>query len=500
MNPTDRTRLMAWVTLYSALGLGWAGFARWVVPPMLVAEPPGRLAAALKAYLHVPPVVFLCQDTLGRWREVSGAALIALALHLTIVAILRRCDPAASGRRSPREARAARRMNLTLGLVAAAFLAVAVISPMRQDYFFYLEIWYHVRHGQDPWFYVFGMNGKVPLNAYGPLFNPLAGLAWINPVAPRLLFTYAYILFAISMTRGFEAGRPPSGVRSLGLLILFWNPFPWVEVAFYGHFDVLIGLACLGAVRAWIRGWDIRSGGCLAAGVLLKYLPIVLLPFLAIDRDRGRIRIRFLAVALATIAAGLVASCLIWGTSTFLPLELAATRQSTTLSIFRFLHGPYSPLGRLGFQGNVEDLATPALLLALGGAWWWSWLRKPDIETSALVAVLVLVVSYRVGYPQYQMVPFVLGSAWLLGHWDRLKNRTAPLVAMALYFGWLAAFDVDYMLDDAWKVNIYLDSLQDAAGLPTFLLGLALVVCVALSAAREVPDAVGRPHASGATE
>jgi hypothetical protein len=489
MVQTDRRRLLACVAVYLALGLIWAGLARWIVPPMLVAEPPGRLAVALKAFLHVPPVAFLCQDPLGRWREVSGAALIALALHLTIVTILGWSDRVAAGGRSSREARGARRMNLTLGVFAAAFLTVAVISPMRQDYFFYLEIWHHVRQGQDPWFYVFGMDGKAPLNAYGPLFNPMAGLAWINPVAPRLLFTYAYILFAISMTQGFADGRTPSVMRALGMLALFWNPFPWVEVAFYGHFDILIGLSCLGAIRAWVRGCDIRSGVCLAAGVLLKYLPIVLLPFLAIDRDRGRPRIRFLAAALATIGSGLVGSCLIWGPSTFLPLRLAATRRATTLSIFLFLRGRFSPLPRLGIPGNYDELSTPALLLALGGVWWWFRARKPDVETTAVVAVLVLLLFYRVGYPQYQMVLFVLAAAWLLRHWDRLRNRMALVVTLALYFGWIAAFDVVYMLDDAWSVHFDLESVQDAVGLPTFLLGSAFLGCAARAASREDPDA-----------
>ena len=27
----------------------------------------------------------------------------------------------------------------------------------------------------------------------------------------------------------------------------FWNPFPWVEVAIRGHFDILAGLACVAA-------------------------------------------------------------------------------------------------------------------------------------------------------------------------------------------------------------------------------------------------------------
>jgi hypothetical protein len=475
-----RTRIYAWVTLYLALGLAWAAFARWVVPPMLAAEHPGPFAEALKRFLHVPPVVFLCQDLPGRWREFSMAVGIAIALHLTIVLILGWRDRGTDVR-GP-----SRRMNLAPGILAAAFLAVAALLPIRQDYYFYLHMWYQVRDWEDPWFLVSGQNGLAPLNAYGPLFNPLAVLAWLNPVAPRLLFSYAYILFAIGMTHGFAAGRPPSGMRTLALLVLFWNPFPWVEVAFYGHFDLLIGLTCLGTVLALARGWDIRAGLCLAGGVLLKYLPIVLLPFLAMDRDRGRLRTRFLAVSVAAIAAGLAQGWLIWGSSMFLPMKLAATRPATTFSIFRFLNGPYSPLPRIGISMNFLELATPVLLAALAITWWWCRDRKPDVETTAVVVVLVLLIFYRVGYPQYQMVLFVLAAAWLLRNWDQLQGRTALVVAMGLYGTWITGCDVAYMLEEAWDVPVNWDSISYAAGFPTFVLGSVLLGCVVRAAPRQV--------------
>jgi hypothetical protein len=213
----------------------------------------------------------------------------------------------------------------------------------------------------------------------------------------------------------------------------------------------------------------------MAAGVLLKYLPIVLLPFLALDRDRNRPRFRFLATALGAIAIGLGVSYLVWGPSTFLPVKLAASRRSVGMSFFRYLHGRYSPLPRLGIPGNYEELAPLAQLLALWGTWRWSRARKPDVEASTLVAVLALVLLYRVGYPQYQMVPFVMAAAWLLRHWDRLRNRALPAVAMALYFGWIGACDVVYMLSEAWGVDLGWSALEDASGLPIFLLGSSLV-------------------------
>ena len=469
MNPNERIRFPVWGAIAAVSALCWAGFAYGVVPPMLAAEHPGPLVEALVRFLHVPPVLFLTQDPPGQWREFAGAVLIAMALHFAVVRMLDHQE---------RTGRIPRRLAIIQAMIAMAFLAVPVLAPKRQDYFYYLEMWYHVRHGNDPWFMVASRDGMAPLNAYGPLFNPLAVLAWMNPLAAKLLFSEIYILFAITMTRDFVAGRPPSTGRGLACLALFWNPFAWVEVAFYGHFDLLVGLACVASVRDWAAGRDVRSGLSLAGGVLLKFLPVVLLPFLGLERDGNRPRLRFLAVALGTIALGLGLSCLIWGPSTFRPLTLAPSRSATTLSIFHFLHSSYSPLVRLRVPGNYQQYALPIQLVALFGAWRWSRLKKPDIEAASLVAVLVLVLLYRVGYPQYQMVPFVMATAWLLARWDRLPHRKALVAAIALYFGWLSVFDVIYMLSDTWGIEVGWNQLEEFSGLPTFILGSALVACV----------------------
>ncbi len=128
VGPGLRTR----VRLYAALVLGWVAFARWMVPPLLVAERPGPLIEALKRFLQAPPVPFLVQDTPGQWREFSGAVLIALVLYLTIVEILGRYDRRAHAGGSSSESRAAAHSSLALAIVAAAFLAVTILSGARR--------------------------------------------------------------------------------------------------------------------------------------------------------------------------------------------------------------------------------------------------------------------------------------------------------------------------------------------------------------------------------
>jgi hypothetical protein len=486
----DRPRLRVLFALYAAFALGWVALAHWVVPPLLVGDRPGRLIAAVRRYIQNAPAPFLTQDILGCWREFAGAVLIAAVLHLTIIVILRRYDFRSGAGQEWENARAGRRGSLALAIVSLAFLAVTVLSGPRQDYFFYLQIWSGIRRGHDPWFNVAGLDGEGPLNAYGPLFNPLAGLAWVNPLAPKLIFAYAYIVFAVSQIKGFPGSDPCSRLRALGLTALFWNPFPWVEIALFGHFDILVGLFCLAAVRARVQARDILSGICLALGVLLKYLPIVLLPFLALDGRR--LRRRFIIAATTTIVFGLAVAWGLWGPSVLRPVRFAAVRRSTTLSIFRFIRGAYSPLQWFRAMGNYDDLAPVVLFLALLRAWSWARVRRPNIEALAVIVVTTTVLLYRVGYPQYQIVPLVLASSWAIGHWEHLRARTFLAAAMGCYFGWLAAFDLYYSLvkdlvtDAGWSI------LMELAGLPTFLFGCMFLASVVRSSAPEDGEASGK--------
>jgi len=167
----------------------------------------------------------------------------------------------------------------------------------------------------------------------------------------------------------------------------------------------------------------------------------------------------------------------VWGPSMFRPLTLAATRFSTMLSIFRYIRGQYSPLHALmGYAPNLDHFAVLILFLGLFRAWNWSRLHRPDPATAATLALLTTLMLYQNGFPQYQMVLLVVASYWVVRTWDQLRRRKALAVAMSLYFGWLAIFDLAYCIDEAYVIT-----WEDAVGLPTFLLGFAFLTCLVRS-------------------
>ena len=285
--------------------------------------------------------------------DTTGAAAIAAVMLLTILWRVRQIDRRIAAQQAGGLSRSHLWLNFALLLLSAAFLAATIRQGVLQDYHLYRAMWAAVREGRDPWWMVDGVFGHYPINAYGPLFNALAILDRINPLLPKLCFAWTYLLFAVGTIKAAVSEAEWNSVATAAGLAWLWNPYVWVELAHYGHFDVLVGLFCVGAVAARIDRRDARSGACLALGVLLKYMPVVLLPFLILDR--GRFRLRLLGLATALIGLGLGLSVLVWGTAVFRPIIFAVGRTSQYLSIYRYLDGFYSPISRLAL-GPLHQL------------------------------------------------------------------------------------------------------------------------------------------------
>ena len=483
----DHRRALILIALYGAILAGWFSFARWVATPIIASANQGRSSAVLNRLVQdTASAAPLATTVLERWRHFSGAVLLAGLLHLAIVLWICLRDPARTGQGSSPRRRLERWANPVLILLSFAFLALTVQRGGIQDYYFYLQMWREVRLGHDPWFFAYGVFGKYPMNAYGPLFNVFAIPALVNPLLPKLLFAGAYLVFAVWLIEDRGKDRLQAGLAWPLLVVWFWVPYCWVEIANFGHFDVLVGLLCAAAVEARVRQRDVISGVFLGLGVLLKFMPIVLLPFLILDR--GRPRYRLLIAAVVTIALGLGASVLLWGPSTFRPLIFAAGRSSHHLSIYRFLKGYYSPLRWLDFNEDPDQAAPAFMLMAL--LWTWLLVRKRMIEPApaAVLAVLVTLMFYQVGFAQYHMVLFVLASYWMMSARGAIRGKIPLWIALGCYFGWLSIFDVILS-----RTNIDFRRMQEWIGLPTFLLGCFLLVSIVRSPSisRQDPAAPG---------
>jgi hypothetical protein len=412
------------------------------------------------------------QHYLDLWRTYWEALLLAGVFHLVVVLVILVTNRHRAGEPSSEGAHGGQRIDGWLIGFALVFLMVTVLTGPRQDYVAYVEIWAAISKGLDPW-WVHERWG-YPLNAYGPLFNVLALPAVWNELAPKLLFALAYCLFAVLFLKRGLLWRGNEGPRfpALGLLAWLMSPFAWVEIAYYGHFDVLVAIACALAVAWFLQGREVLAGASLALGFLLKLIPIVIVPFFTVDLAGRRVRFRLMVGALVPMVLGYLVSFSIWGPATFRPFQFGTQRGSTLLSIFRFLRGGASPLRWCWGDVNVDAWSMPCLAVAWLGAFLTCQWRRTDPITSTLAAVLTTLLFYQVGFIQYQMVVFLMMACWLGRYGPTLAQDRGLAVAIGAYFGWLTLFDVFYAYlggvihdDGTWG------RVADWVGLPTFALG-----------------------------
>lgn len=356
-------------------------------------------------------------------------------------------------------------------LTAAAAIWFSLWREEWHDYRLHYIEWRVILDGGEPW-------RSGTMNAYGPLFNVLALLAAIHPLAPKLLFCLMWFAVSAFLIRVSIARRGAPRRTFAVALLTMWNPFFWTNVASHGQFDILVAGLCLAGVHWSVTRDSHRAGAAIGLAVLLKYYPLLLVPFLAIDR--ARLRLKTPVVAGLTTVAGLAASWTVWAESTFNPILFAAERESKMLSVFAFLRGRWSPLHTFWTDPNVDFLAAPLLIISLVLVVGICYRRQVAMPFAVLAGAVCGLTVYKVGHQQFLLVIFVL-VAYLVALGALDKSQRLLRYALATYLGWLVLFDLAYAVSgrNNWGYGLW-DwpgiLLREFAGLPTFILGSWVVL------------------------
>lgn len=214
-----------------------------------------------------------------------------------------------------------------LFLWSFAMLYICWLSGIRHDYVFYLKIWNLMISGLDPW--IFG-------NSYGPLHNTFAYLIGLSDLAPKFLFASS-LLFANSLLL-IEGIKRRSHDFSL-TVYLTTIPFNVLVVGIgfrYGLNDGLIAFFMTCAVICRARNKNIATGVLVGLGGLMKFYPIILLPFIALSARRYKYSI--VLTGITVFAIGMFCSYLVWGKGILNPIIFGVERGTGLLSIFASLN------------------------------------------------------------------------------------------------------------------------------------------------------------------
>jgi hypothetical protein len=360
---------------------------------------------------------------------------------------------------------------------ALVFVFVTIAAPVTGfDYEAYTVQWRIVANGLDPWktwpgIYQTGVGG----NMYGPLFNLYGLLSVVDAKLPRLFSTSLWLLALWPVV----ALIPRSG---FALKIRFWlymatvvNPFPWGWVSVFGINDTIVGALLALAILSRKRGGSAVAGGLFGLAALLKFYPLLLAPFMAVDRRR--IDLRFAACVAAVFLTGMACAYVVWGSSIFAPLQSAATRESRDISIYGFLAQSHlSPLDGVG----VPLLAIQIVFAVAGlAAFAMHVLNRGTSLDGLVLGYLTIVAAYQLGEHQLY-VPLVLILPLYL-----LLERPEPLVTrrLVLVFAAFSLLGIGFLAFDAYSEPPWI-YIQKNAGLPMFIVNLLAIVALATRSSR----------------
>jgi hypothetical protein len=335
---------------------------------------------------------------------------------------------------------------------ALALLASVTGASSSWDYLEHLKMWGRTLAGGDPW--AIDTPEGYSMNSYGPLFNLLAMLAALDPIAPKVLYALVWAAaIAVLASRDWWIAL---AVAPMGLC----------EAVRGGRFDILVAICLLAALRDYLAGRDVAAGVWLGVGFLLKLVPLAVLPFLALDGRRLRWRLAWSALTVS--AVGFALAIWIWGWQAPLrSLLFNAQRPSQADSAGLFAFTRYV----MGF--DLDRWSGPTIAVSLTALMVWSVARRPAPVPTALAAILLLFTFHKMGSRTYPVMLAVPLSWYVTERTDRMLR-----LATILYAGWvsssiviwgseglLASTGLPYMAND----------ITLATGLLVCLINLALV-------------------------
>lgn len=410
------------------------------------------------------------------WTDVSTLVIVGLSLVLAAIYIFfffRHLSASASGRARVQRAfqtLTARRWHVATALLlfSSCVVAVAILTGARHDYLAYCRHWSRVLAGGTPW--VEQMRMLSDENAYGPLYNLLAVVYGLHPLAPKLLFCLVWLGAAWFVSRRYQDRFGAGSLEHLAaVLFLFANPFFWLTIAGYGLFDILPAMCCIVAVSLRLERRFVLAGVVLGVGSLLKFYPVFMVPFLMIDQRRPRFAV--VLGCMGVIAGGLLTSWAFWGASTLAPIVFAAERRSKMLSIFRFLRGRASPLRLVSGRTNVDALSIYAVVLSWAAAFWACYSRRIEPSLAAAVGLFTVLTFNKIGHAQLYTGVVLLVPLWYVTSQlpSRLKHKI--LRPFSLFLTGLILFQIVYsMFGRMYSPPASL--LRGVAGLPSFVLSV----------------------------
>jgi hypothetical protein len=210
-----------------------------------------------------------------------------------------------------------------LRLVAVAVLAAAIqMTPLAAPLLLSTDAWTYWDYGRiaavhganpyvetpsdfpnDPAYPYVGVKWVDTTSVYGPVFTlasePLALADGASSDAAA--WTYKSIAALLALGAAALAAFLARGRRAFALAFVGWNPLLAVHLAGGGHNDVWMAALVIGALALGATRRRQLAGVSWVAAILIKWIPLVLLPLRALEARAKHRKVGHLGFALAAV-------------------------------------------------------------------------------------------------------------------------------------------------------------------------------------------------------
>jgi hypothetical protein len=420
-------------------------------------------------FFLLPSWILVFIGSRGLFQSNTDLAFIALASAFAIAGIFavlwHVLFPAPSGT-TPTSAHDALVIRLLLAVVIALLLFLAYRTGARHDYgLYYLKQWKTVLTGENPW-----SDFDVIENAYGPFQNLFAWCSSVHILLPKLLFASATAVVAL-ISSFLPLGLPEQTSLAQRVYLFAFSllsPYCLIIVFIFGHNDVVpassMALAVILLVSFRSPALRIASGGLLALGVLSKFYPVVILPWLSFRRQS--LDWAFLSGFAGTFALLLAFFYKLWGQTMLTPLLFAGSRESKHLSIFSFVRNV------LGV--DLDSWSVTLVLLVFLVVSLLLIRLNAGILLGSIVTFAAVLTFYKVGHQQFFLFFFLI-TPFAIRYLRSTIDVFSPKVALFSFawLGYLSWYELMYFVTygiDRWPAKV----LRHWSGLFYFIITMAL--------------------------
>jgi hypothetical protein len=306
-------------------------------------------------------------------------------------------------------------------------------SGVQHDYGHYIGQWQSLLDGADPW---------PKDNTYGPLHTVIGFLLPLGSLAPKIFMVGSLLLTNIALVLDLLRERGLSSIQIIYLLAIPTNVLLVGVGVIYGLNDAFVAALLIVAVLLRRRDKFMATGLLVGLAALVKFYPLLLLPFFAVEDHRLRWSVIFTGMVIFCL--GLALAIIAWGPGLIEGMIYNSSRPPKLLSIIMAVNS--LSVGK-GLAHSLTQYNTYIVLFGVGAALLFALKAGLHWLEGAVIGYLVMLTLYKVGHQQFY-VPWLFMVASLPFVKTKAADRMAVIFLPAILLLSLYQFGYQFGSDE----------------------------------------------------